>query len=93
MFRELRKKEKQMNEEEMLAILNEGDYGIICLNTKEGYPYGVPVNYVYDQGKIYFHGGNKGLKYESVMENEKASFTIVLNIKYYLINIQHPLKA
>ena len=77
MFKPLRKPEREMSKEFVEAILDGADYGVLFLLTEDGYPYGVPVNFVYHNNAIYFHGGKAGLKYTSALSHPKACFTIV----------------
>ena len=77
MFAPLRKKEREMSKEFVEAILDGADYSVLSLVTEDGYPYGVPVNYVYHNNAIYIHSGRLGLKYETIQKSTKACFTIV----------------
>lgn len=45
----------------------------------DGYPYGVPLNYVYDEqaGKIYFHSARDGHKLDAIRREPKVSFCVV----------------
>jgi nitroimidazol reductase NimA-like FMN-containing flavoprotein (pyridoxamine 5'-phosphate oxidase superfamily) len=81
MFRELRRKEKQMSSEETERILKEGLYGVLALDGDEGYPYAVPLNYAYDSGKIYFHAATEGHKLDAIKKNSKASFNVASETK------------
>lgn len=56
MFREPRRKDRAISDEECYEILNEQTYGVLCTYGEDGYPYGAPVNYAYIDNKIYFHG-------------------------------------
>ncbi|MBI4712001.1 MAG: pyridoxamine 5'-phosphate oxidase family protein [Planctomycetes bacterium] len=42
----------------------------------ETYPYSVPVNYSYFDGKIYIHSKNNGLKVGDITKNPMVSFTV-----------------
>ena len=77
MFAPLRKKEREMSKEFVEAILDGADYGVLSLITEDGYPYGVPINFVYHNNAIYFHSGKLGYKYNCAKNNNKACFTIV----------------
>ncbi len=55
MFREMRRNSQQLPQEEVLKILEEGSFGVLALLGDQGYPYGVPVSFVYQDEKIYFH--------------------------------------
>lgn len=58
MFRSLRRKKKEISEEEDRLLLRYSRRAILSLNGDEGYPYAIPINYLYDEDKekIYFHG-------------------------------------
>ena len=58
MFRELRRKKNAITDEAAKELLKESRRGILAVIGDEGYPYAVPVNYLYDEAnlKIYFHG-------------------------------------
>ena len=77
MFKEMRRKEKQITEERIIEILNTGEYGVLSVLDASGYPYGVPVNYVYNQDKIYVHCAKAGAKLEAILKEPKVSFNIV----------------
>lgn len=51
--------------------------GVLGVITEDGYPYTVPVNYIYADNKIYFHGSKRGLKVECINNNNKASFCVI----------------
>lgn len=65
-----------MSEEEALKILRESECGVLC--TFDGvYPYGVPVNYVYDDGYIYIHSAKEGHKLECIKKLDRVCFVVV----------------
>lgn len=75
--RALRRKKQGLTEKEILLVIEGNDYGVLSLCGKDGMPYGVPLNYVYEKGCFYFHCAAEGHKLELIAENEKASFCIV----------------
>ena len=77
MFREMRRKRQLLPHEESIAILEKMTNGTLALHGDEGYPYAVPISYVYADGKIYFHCAMKGHKVDAIMRNEKVSFCVV----------------
>ena len=81
MFRQIRRKEKQLDIDTVKSILLQQRRGIISVLGDNDYPYGVPINYYYDQqeNKIYFHGSSKGHKAESISHNDKVCFTVLGN--------------
>lgn len=77
MFREMRRKNQQLTDMECMEILRKGKDGVLSLQGDDGYPYGVPLNYYYDNGKIYFHCAKSGHKYDAIKNNDKLSFCVV----------------
>ena len=77
MRKEMRRKERQMSEKDALKALEKAEWGTFCVNGDDGYPYGVPVNYVFKDGKIIFHSATAGYKFDAVKRDEKVSFTVV----------------
>ncbi len=77
MFREMRRKKQLLSEEDAAAVLNRGTAGVLALSGDDGYPYAVPLSYVYDGSKIYFHGAKAGHKIDAIRRCEKASFCVV----------------
>lgn len=77
MFREMRRFKQQLSNEESIDILERGKTGILGLIGDEGYPYTVPVNYVYNDGKIYFHGAKAGHKIDAMRSCDKVSFCVI----------------
>ncbi len=81
MNREMYKKERQMSPENAAKIFSEGNHGTLAVNGDDGYPYAVPVNYVYDGGKIYIHSAKYGYKIDAVKRDDKVCFSVILNSK------------
>ena len=77
MFREMRRKQQMLSMEECGKILARGTSGVLSLLGDEGYPYGVPMSYVYDGGKVYFHCAKSGHKLDAVSRNPKVSFCVI----------------
>ena len=77
MFREMRRSSQQLTMEETQNILQKGTSGVLSLLGDEGYPYGVPLSYVYDGEKLYFHCAKTGHKIDAVHRESKASFCVI----------------
>ena len=77
MFREMRRNRQAMTAEEIRRILEEGTSGVLALSGDGGYPYAVPLSYVYDGSRLYFHGARSGHKIDAIRRSEKASFCVV----------------
>jgi nitroimidazol reductase NimA-like FMN-containing flavoprotein (pyridoxamine 5'-phosphate oxidase superfamily) len=81
MFSEMRNIKRKLNEEEAIAILKKGQYGVLSTTGKNGYAYGVPVNYVYLDNNIYFHCATEGSKLDNIKYNDKVSFNVVCDVE------------
>lgn len=77
MFREMRRKEEQMEQKETLELLKRNGSGILSTIGEDGYPYGIPVNYVYWNDAVYIHGAKKGHKVDNLQFSQKVSFCVV----------------
>ncbi len=69
-------KKLAMSQEDALQYLSKGRDGVLCCNGADGYPYGVPVNYILKEGKVYFHGRAAGEKYDNVLRDPRVCFTV-----------------
>ncbi len=81
MFREMRRKRQALDAEEMADVLHKGTSGVLALSGDDGYPYAVPISYVYDGNKIFFHCAKSGHKLDSIHRNAKASFCVIAQDK------------
>lgn len=77
MFREMRKKQREITEEEGIEILNNGEYGILATIGENGYTYATPLSYVYYNDAVYFHCAVEGSKLDNIKYNDKVSFCVV----------------
>jgi len=77
MFKEMRRKRQQLSTEECVAVLEKMTSGVLALNEENGYPYAVPLSYVYADNKIYFHSAVKGHKIDLLKENCNVSFCVI----------------
>lgn len=81
MFRKMRRNDRQSTEEYAITILRNCEYGVLSTVNQEGYPYGVPLSYVYKDSNIYFHSALTGHKLDNITNNPKVSFCVVGNKK------------
>lgn len=77
MFKDMRRKRQLLTEDENIDILKRGTSGVLALLGEDGYPYAVPISYVYDDSKLYFHGAKTGHKMDAIQKYEKASFCVI----------------
>ena len=77
MFKEMRRKDKKLDNTEALRILEAGQYGILSTTGSNGYAYGVPISYAYVNNCIYFHCAAEGHKLDNIEQNDRVSFCVV----------------
>lgn len=77
MFREMRRNKQKLSKEECETILKNGTSGTLALNDYDSFPYAVPLSYVYDNGKVFFHCAKEGHKLDCINSNNKASFCVI----------------
>ena len=77
MFREMRRFKQQLSDEECEAILRGQKRGVLAVLGDEGYPYAVPLNYVWDHGCLYFHSALQGHKLDAIRSCEKGSLNVL----------------
>ena len=77
MFKQMRRIKQQLSEKECIDILQRQNVGTLALAENGDYPYALPLNYVYYNGKIYFHCAITGHKIDIIKKQNKASFCII----------------
>ena len=77
MFQTMRRKRQELSREDTAAILERRTSGVLALAEEGGFPYAVPLSYVYTGDKLYFHCAKSGHKLELIRQNLKASFCVV----------------
>lgn len=77
MFREMRRKRQQLTETECIEILKRNTSGVLAVSGDSGYPYAVPLSYVYDGRTLYFHCAKSGHKLDAIKDCDKVSFCVV----------------
>ena len=77
MFRKMRRFGQQLDEKRCIEILKNEPRGVLAVLGDEGYPYTIPLDFVYDEGKIYFHSAVEGHKIDAIQGYNKASFCVL----------------
>lgn len=76
-MKEMRRKKQALSKDDCITVLKRNEFGVLGTHGLDGYPYGVPVNYSYNDGKIIFHGAGEGYKLDIIRENPKVCFTVI----------------
>lgn len=77
MFPEMRQQKRQLSRPEAEEILANGLYGVLSMNGGDGYPYGVPLSYVYKGNSIFLHCAREGRKLNHIRQDNRVSFCVV----------------
>ena len=79
MFRKMIAVKKAVSKEACLALLKTARRGILSVIGDDGWPYGMPMNFWYNEedGKIYFHSAKRGHRTDSLMRDPRASFCVL----------------
>lgn len=78
MFRKMLRSKQQLPEEECIELLKSELRGVLSVLGDDDYPYGMPINHYYceEDGKLYFHSGQKGHRTDAMRRHDKASFCV-----------------
>ncbi len=76
-FRPMRRFKQAASELDCQSLLQSAPRGILSVLGDGGYPYGVPLNFVYENGKVYFHCAPEGHKLDALRRCDKASFCVL----------------
>ena len=79
MFRPMRRKAKEIDLQAAKELLHHARYGILAVQGDGGYPYAVPVNFLYEKEnrRIVFHGAAAGHKADALRACSRVCFTVV----------------
>lgn len=77
MFRPMRRGAQSVPPEECLDILRRGNTAILAVAGDDGYPYAVPLNYLYHEGSVFFHCAKDGHKLDAIRARDKVSLCVI----------------
>ena len=73
----MRRNRQQLSREECERILGRCTSGVLALAGDGGYPYAVPLSYVYADGAIIFHSAIQGHKVDAIRRDSRCSFCVI----------------
>ena len=76
-MKEIRRKDREIDLTDAKDLLKTCEYGVMSTADSVNQPYGIPINYVYQNGSIYFHCAKSGHKLDNIKDNPKVSFCVV----------------
>ncbi len=77
MFREMRRINQQLTQEECIEVLTDAPRGVLAVHGEDGYPYAFPMNHIYIDGKLYFHGAKQGHKIDALAKDNRVSYCVM----------------
>ncbi|MBO1678522.1 pyridoxamine 5'-phosphate oxidase family protein [Bittarella massiliensis (ex Durand et al. 2017)] len=77
MAREMRRKRQALSRAACEAVLHRGTSGVLAVAGEDGYPYAVPLSYVFDGERILFHCAPVGQKLDAIAREERVSFCVI----------------
>ena len=66
-----------LSTEDTRAVMGRCTNGVLACLGDEGYPYAVPLSYVYVNNRIYFHSAKAGHKIDAITRDPRVSFAVV----------------
>lgn len=78
-FRPMRRFKQQLTVQECETILKDAYRGFLSVHGENGYPYTIPINFLYKDNRIYFHSALQGHKIDAIKQSAKACFTVINN--------------
>ena len=75
----MRRADRQLDENEIQRILQDNTYGVLSTIGTDGFPYGIPLTYIYEDERIYFHSAPEGHKLDNIDYCNKTSFCVIGN--------------
>lgn len=77
MFREIRRRDRALSENEARKILARAEHGVLATIGADGWPYAVPLNHVLAGDVLYMHCAVEGHKLENIVNEERVSYCAV----------------
>ncbi len=77
MIYKMRRFKQKLQHSEIERILHNNSSGVLAIIDESGFPYAVPLSFVYANGNIYFHSAKTGHKIDAIKNCDKAAFCII----------------
>ncbi len=77
MFREVRRRDRAVSEDETRNIMARAEYGVLATVGPDGWPYAVPLNHVLAGDTLYLHSAREGHKLDNLAGEERVSYCAV----------------
>lgn len=77
MFRPMRRIGQALDDRAIDQVLAQGMRGVLAVHGEDGYPYAFPMDFLYLDGKLYFHCAREGHKLDALRADDRASFCVM----------------
>ncbi len=77
MFRPMRRIGQALSAQEMDRVLAQAMRGVLAVHGEDGYPYAFPMDFLYLDGRLYFHCAKVGHKLDALRADSRASFCVM----------------
>lgn len=77
----MRRKDRAMDKEFGLRVIDHADYGVLSMIDEKNEPYGIPLSIVRNGDILYFHSAMDGKKVNSLSKNPMVSIIFVGDVK------------
>lgn len=77
MFRPMRRIGQALYAEELDRVLTQAPRGVLAVHGEDGYPYAFPMDFLYLEGKLYFHCAKAGHKLDALRADDRVSFCVM----------------
>jgi nitroimidazol reductase NimA-like FMN-containing flavoprotein (pyridoxamine 5'-phosphate oxidase superfamily) len=82
MHYEMRRKDRQISNEEAYLIIDKALFGTMATVDSDGIPYAVPLDFARNGDFLYFHGALMGHKTDNLKERPDVCITFVGNVSF-----------
>jgi nitroimidazol reductase NimA-like FMN-containing flavoprotein (pyridoxamine 5'-phosphate oxidase superfamily) len=79
---EMRRKDRQISEDESNKIIDAASFGVMATVDCDGAPYAVPLNFVREGDRLFFHGAMEGHKVDNLKARPQVCVTFVGNVSF-----------
>jgi hypothetical protein len=73
----MRRKDREMNRDFGLQVIDQAQYGVLSLPEGDGLAYGIPLSIAREGGTLYFHSAKSGKKTELIKDGAPVHITFV----------------
>ncbi len=77
----MRRKDREMDRDFGLAVIDQAEYGILSMVDDDQMPYGLPLSLVRVDDTLYFHAAKVGRKVEILSKNNAVSIAFIGRVK------------